>query len=156
MQRAFDRLDVVGMRDAHVELCLGIRGDDVLGVPTGDRADVHGDAALVIGERVHAYDLLGELLDGACALEEIRSRVSRPALDRDAESPSPLRAFRRPSAVGGRRRRGGHAVHGFAQWLARSAAACSSSAVMKTRSARRPLPASSIAASNRTRHAFMS
>ena len=125
MQRAFDCLDVVGMRDAHVELCLGIRGDDVLGGPAGDRADVHGDAALVIGERVHADDLLGELLDGACTLEQIRSRVRRPAFDRDAKPPETL-ARRFQVALRGRGLDDegcSHAVHGFAQWLACSAAA---------------------------------
>ena len=125
MQRAFDCLDVVGVGDAHVELCLGVCGDDVLGRATGDRADVHGDAALVIRQRVHADDLLGELLYRACTLEQIRAGMRRPAFDRDAKPPETL-AGRFQMTLRGRGlddERCSHSVHGFAQRLARSAAA---------------------------------
>jgi hypothetical protein len=43
-------------------------GDDVLRGAARNRADIHGDAPVVIGPRVHANDLVRELFDGAGAI----------------------------------------------------------------------------------------
>ena len=64
-----------GLDVAQVDLALRVRRRGVDRLAALDGADVDGDAARQVGQRVHGDDLVRQLADGADALLEVAARV---------------------------------------------------------------------------------